>query len=285
MIKIYKHYTYEELNRQYNPRTDVPEYENYFKKWEEGSRQAQYNYPVATNICYGSGNPESLAIFPAANPGSKVMIFIHGGFWHLLDKELFYFLSPVFNDKSICSVFINYPSAPAATMDQIVSSCKTALHWLREHIQRYNGDPHEFYIIGHSAGAHLAAMLLATDSASLLKGAILASGIFHLEPVRLSYLNNILQFNPGTVATSSPALLKWLNDCPVLLITGGAESEEFKDQSKGLFEIRSKQNGAIQLLEIPGKNHYSILDCIIDSSSAVHHSIFAMMGGRQKYIH
>ena len=234
-MAIYKQYDQEQLNHQYNTRLKVPDYATYFESWETRSLQTQSKYPCYRNIQFGTRPEECMDIFPAKKPGSKTMIFIHGGYWHLLDKELFHFLAPTLLEYNITAVFINYRLAPAASISEIVSSCNRAVRWVSENIGDYNGNPSELYISGHSAGGHLASMLLTQNDFSLLKGVISLSGIFRLEPVMLSYLNNVLHIDPQAAALNSPVILNRCSNCPVLLITGEDESNEFKDQSAELF--------------------------------------------------
>jgi arylformamidase len=276
-MTIYKQYTQELLNNQYNTRLGVPGYAAYFESWEERSTQTRSQFAFARNIYFGTHIAECMDIFPAGKPGSKTMIFIHGGYWHLLDKELFHFLAPAFLKNNITCVFINYPLAPAVSIDEIVYSCRSAINWISENISDYNGNPSELYVSGHSAGGHLATMLLTAEDFSLLKGVISFSGIFRLEPIMLSYLNDVLHIDQQAAVRNSPVILNRYSDAPVLLVTGEDESHEFKDQSTELFNSWKHQNGAIELMNIASKNHYSILDTMTVENSPVQSSIFRLM--------
>jgi len=229
------------------------------------------------NIFYGSHPKECLDIFPAKKPDAKTMIFIHGGYWHLLDKTLFHFLAPSFLARNINIVFINYPLAPEASIDMIVSSCQRAIQWLHDNIIRYNGSPMEMYVMGHSAGAHLATMLLTAEHIKYLKGIISLSGLFRLEPVMLSFLNGILLMNIETAEKNSPVLFKSLNKCPIILATGINETDEFKDQSLEFYESRRNEDRVTELLMVKDRNHYSILDEITERNSLLASAIFRLM--------
>jgi arylformamidase len=280
MVTIYKQFNQEQLNYQYNTRLSVPDYKDYFEAWANKSSLTRSKFRNSQNIHYGIHAREYLDIFPAKKSGSKTMVFIHGGYWHLLDKKMFHFLTPFFGEHDITCVFINYPLSPEASISEIVSSCKRAMTWVSENINNYNGDPSEIYVSGHSAGGHLAAMLLTINDLSMLKGMISLSGIFRLEPVMLSYLNEMIGIDAEGAARNSPVLLNRCTHCPVLLVTGKNESEEFRDQSKELFDKWNSQNGPIELLEVPDKNHYSILDTITDKGSPVQSAIFRLMNIR-----
>src|SRR5205085_9450422 len=119
-----------------------------------------------------------------------------GGYWQMFDKSQFHFIAEAFRSHDVTTVLINYPLAPAASMDEIVTSCRKAMLWLQQNLAELNGDPDQLYIMGHSAGAHLAAMLIdegwAKNNAVNCKGVCGLSGIFNLVPIQLSNLNNIL---------------------------------------------------------------------------------------------
>jgi arylformamidase len=162
-MSIYKKYDQEQLNLQYNNRFHVPDFEDHLQRWESLSRLAEKKYRVIKDIPYGNELRESLDIFPSPQKGSKVLVFIHGGYWQKFDKSSFRFIGGAFADYGITTVLINYPLVPSVNIDQVVQSCRKAVDWIHINIAQWNGDPDQLYIAGHSAGAHLAAMLIAKE--------------------------------------------------------------------------------------------------------------------------
>ncbi|HRH48756.1 MAG TPA: alpha/beta hydrolase [Panacibacter sp.] len=276
-MDVYKHYNQEQLNAQYNNRLHVPDYANYFERWEKLSRQTEKEHAIFKDISYGSHALECLDIFPAANPNAKTLVFIHGGYWHLLDKRLFHFLAATFVKRNVTMVLINYPLAPSASMDAIVSSCRNAMLWLQNNLTSYGGDPTQVYIAGHSAGGHLAAMLLVNNNSTFIKGVVSLSGLFQLKPVMLSNINSVLQMDVEAAGRNSPACLQPIHQCPLLLAVGSNETDEFKDQTHEMYDNRKSKHSSIQLLNVPGKNHFSILDAVTENSSALQTAIFRLM--------
>jgi arylformamidase len=268
-MNVYKHYNQAQLNDQYNTRLQVPDYAVYFDRWERLSRQTAEDHTILKDILYGEHAKERLDVFPSGIPHSKTLIFIHGGYWHLLDKDMFHFLAGHFLKYNVTTVLINYPLAPFSPLDEIVASCRKALRWLHEHIESFNGDPAELYLLGHSAGGHLASMLMVGEEANFLRAMISLSGLFRLEPVMLSYLNDSIGLDRENVIKNSPVFLKPAKDCSLLLATGSAESDEFKAQSEELDHCWKSKCSFIDLLEVPQKNHYSILDAVIEKDSAL----------------
>jgi arylformamidase len=276
-MNVYKHYSLEQLNDQYNTRLQVPDFANYFDRWEKLSRQTAQLNTILKDIPFGAHPEERLDIFPSTIHHSKTLVFIHGGYWHLLDKAMFHFLAGHFLNYNVTTVLLNYPLAPQSSINEIVASCRKALRWLHDNITRFNGDPAELFLLGHSAGGHLASMLLVEEEAKFLRAMISLSGLFRLEPVMLTYLNDSIGMDRENAIKNSPVFLSPANDCPLLLVTGTEETDEFKDQSEELYDCWKSKCSNIEILKVPRKNHYSILDAVIEKDSILRAAIHRIM--------
>jgi arylformamidase len=276
-MNVYKHYNQEQLNDQYNTRLQVPDFATYFDRWERLSRQTAEHNTILKDIPFGDHPEERLDIFPSKIYHSKTLVFIHGGYWHLLDKAMFHFLAGHFLKYNVTTVLINYPLAPKSSMDEIVASCRKALRWLHGNMMRFNGDPTELYLLGHSAGGHLASMLLAEVEAKFVRALISLSGLFRLEPVMLSYLNDSIGMDHENAIKNSSVFLNPAGDCPLLLVTGTEESDEFKAQTEELYNNWKSKSSNIEFLKVPQKNHYSILDAVIEKDSTLRAAIIRLM--------
>jgi arylformamidase len=282
---VYKQYDQAALDLQYNNRLQVPEWADHLERWERTSRDAEKKYSPIKDIAYGEGPLENLDIFPSSQPHSKVLVFIHGGYWHKLDKSDFQFIGAGFHSYNITTIIINYPLAPIVTIDQIVQSCRKALFWIKENIAAYNGDPQQLYVAGHSAGGHLAAMLMTeaaeysgwSSSMKDIKGLCAMSGLFNLEPLRLSNINEVLQLDEQAVWRNSPVNWKPAFACPLLIAVGGNETDEYKSQSEELFNSW-KGSGMVQLEALAGANHYSIIEEAVKPGRALHDLIKKQLG-------
>jgi len=279
---VYKGYDQAALDRQYNNRLHVPHYATYTERWEMLSRQTEKEFPVVKNIPYAALPREQLDIYPSLHPCSKTLIFIHGGYWHKFDKSSFQFIGKAFSNYGITTVLINYPLAPEVSIDQIAASCRLAIHWLYQNISAYNGDPGQLYIAGHSAGGHLSAMLLATDwrcfnlITDVIKGACVISGLFNLIPIRLSDINKSLKMETETALRNSPVHLLPATQCPLSIVVGSNETNEFLDQSKELYTCW-KDSIPAEIIQVQGLNHYSILETMLDPQSCLHQAMRRML--------
>lgn len=279
-MMIYKKYDQQQLNLQYDNRFHVPGFQYYLDRWQQLSSIAENTNVVVKNIQYGGGSREHLDIFPSAAKASKTLTFIHGGYWQRFDKSSFYFVADAFARYNITTVLINYPLAPVVSMDQVVQSCDKAIEWIGNNIQHWNGDAGELYLVGHSAGAHLAAMLLTKEkepAKSNLKAVCGLSGLYNLLPVHLSNLNQVLQMDAEMASSISPVFKEPVVPCPFLIAVGESETDEFLDQSREMTNAWKNKNPATELMVVPGLNHFSILDSFCDVNSMLHQSMRRLM--------
>lgn len=278
---IYKQYNQEQLDRQYNNRYHVPDFETSLSRWETLSRSAEEKYRILKDIPYGTLSRETLDVFPSGHANAKTLVFIHGGYWHLFDKASFYFIADAFARYGVTTVLINYPLAPAYSIDQIVASCRKAISWLYDNLRNLNGDPEQIFVVGHSAGGHLAAMLITSGDSPggrmVPKGICALSGVFNLIPIQLSNLNGVLQMDKTVAIRNSPVQLSPVELCPLIIAVGKNETDEFRHQSEDLYWSWENKSRSIKLMEIPALNHFTILDSLHDIDSTAHKAICSLM--------
>lgn len=280
------------LDHMYNNRALVPEFAVHIERWQRDSAQARAQLPCALDVAYGSGQGETMDIFPPGEEAGRnpapVLVFLHGGYWRSLDKADHSFVAPAFARKGACVVVPNYalcpgsPSGPV-TVPYITMQMVKALAWVWRHISAHGGDPGRITVAGHSAGGHLAAMLLACKwpayerdlPACLVKNALSISGLYELESImHTPFLQGSLQLTPEQVMMASPA---WLphpsvkGGCGILYsVTGGQESAEFLRQNQLIRTAWGLQ--VVPVCEtLPGLNHFSILEALVAPAHPLHH--------------
>jgi arylformamidase len=266
------------LDRMYNNRELVPTHAEYFRRWAEASAEAVRAHPRQLDVRYGGGPNEHLDIFPAAQPDAPVLVFIHGGYWRAMDKREFSFVAPPFTRQGACVVIPNYALAPKVTLPQITMQIVQALAWAWRHIGRHGGNPNRITVAGHSAGGHLAAMMLACVwpvfgrdfPADLVKGALSISGLHDLEPImHTPFLQPSLRLTQQQVRQASPALLPPPAEGVLYAVNGGDESEEFHRQSRLIQEAWGEQR--VPVCEaLPGLNHFSVMDALVEPGARLH---------------
>jgi arylformamidase len=259
-------------NSMYNNRALVPDFADHFAHWKNASEQARQSLPAQLDVRYGDGPNETLDIFPAAQANAPVVIFIHGGYWRSLDKSDHSFVAPALRDMGACVVVVNYALCPGTpeqpvTIPDIAVQMAMATAWVWRHIGAHGGDCSNLTVIGHSAGGHLAAMLLACDwkkvgrdlPTGLVRKTMSISGLFDLEPVRKTpFVQGDLRITPAQVRMASPA--KWQRPSKGVLYTvaGGDESAEFLRHNRLIHQAWGPKT--VPVCEaLPGLNHFSIV--------------------------
>ena len=118
------------------------------------------------NIVYSKEHDLKLDVYSPkkVDKPKPVLVFIHGGNWIHGKKTIYKFFGKGFAKKGIVTVIINYRLGPNATYDSLTTNSAMALKWVRQNISRYKGDTNNIFVSGHSAGAHLAALIATDDS-------------------------------------------------------------------------------------------------------------------------
>ena len=269
------------LDRMYNNRALVPDHGDYFSRWAERSGQARRSQACSLDIAYGASPGEKLDVFPATHsaPGdAPVLVFIHGGYWRSLDKSEHSFLAPAFTDAGACVVMPNYDLCPAVTIPGIALQMVAALDWTWRNIARFGGNPGRITVVGHSAGGHLAAMLLACDwkkhapnlPADLVKNALSVSGLYELESVmHTPFLKDSLRLTPAQVAQASPAWFPAPRRGVLYSVAGADESEEFL-RHNALIEHAWGARAVPVREALLGLNHFSVLEALVQPGHRLH---------------
>jgi arylformamidase len=207
---VFRHFDRPELEREYDNRKKVPAdlLEAYRARWRAGSCKARETMPCALDLAYGPSALEKLDVFmPEGGGRNPVQVYIHGGYWHFGDKAECSYVALGFSAAGVITVPINYGLAPEVRIGEQVRQCAAALRWVRDNIAEYGGDPEQIHVTGHSAGAHLAVMLATRDPDSgasplppgLVRSVCALSGIYDLEPVRFTVVNDAVRLAPGPV--------------------------------------------------------------------------------------
>jgi len=263
-------------NQQYNARASIPDHPYVFTRWVRESEQVRRRHAALLDLAYGEASGERLDFFPASRRDAPLLVFIHGGWWRSLDKSDFSFIVPAYTRAGFNVALTNYTLAPEAGIEHIVAQQAKALGWLYHHAEQTDFDNTKIFIAGHSAGAHLAAMMLATkwpelDHAlppDLLKAGILLSGLYDLQPLlQAPFVNLDLQLTPQRAALLSPALHLPPPATPFVTAVGGLESDEFKRQNALLGQAWSASHHVD--IALPDANHLTICDAFSTPGTAL----------------
>jgi arylformamidase len=267
------------LDLQYNNRARVPEHAQIIARWQRDSAAARERLRPRLDLRYGELPHETLDVFaPAGAHDAPVLVFIHGGYWRALDKADHSFVAPPFVERGAVVVVPNYALCPAVGIDTIALEMVDALVWTWRHAAQFGGDRRRIVVAGHSAGGHLAAMLLACRwravapelPVQLLRGALAISGLFDLEPIRHTpFLREDLQLTAEAVRKLSPVRFPAPARGALYTVAGAAESDEFRRQNR-LMRDAWRERVVPVCAEIAGANHFDVLDDLAESDGQLH---------------
>jgi arylformamidase len=259
-------------DRMYNNRALVTDFAEHFAHWKSASVLARETLKPLLDVSYGEGPNETLDIFPAAQSNAPVVIFIHGGYWRSLDKSDHSFVAPALRDMGACVVVVNYALCPGTdsqpvTVPDIALQMARATAWVWRHIAQHGGDRQNITVVGHSAGGHLAAMLLGCDwkavgrdlPAGLVRKTMSISGLFDLAPVRKTpFVQGDLRLTPQHVRMASPAQWQRPRKGVLFTVVGGDESPEFLRHNRLIHQAWGAKTVPV-CEELPGLNHFSVV--------------------------
>lgn len=271
-MKIFKSYTREDLDREYNNRAKVAESAAIAERWTEESAAVRRQFSCDLDIAYGPEERQKLDIFPVERRDAPVLAFIHGGYWHSRDKSFVHFLAPTFLAAGVTFISIGYRLCPAVGMPDVVADVRRGVEWVSENARAFGGDPARIHLAGHSAGGHLAALLggPAGLAEGLIQGLCSISGLHDLEPIRLCYLNDQLGLDAETAHALSP--VRQIERMaprrtplpPHILTVGGAEGPEYLRQRDELAAALRAKKQPVETVDLPGRNHFTALEAFAD---------------------
>ncbi len=285
------------FDRMYNNRMLVPDFAHHLSTWTVRSIVARQLPGSHLDIPYGLGEGESLDVFRPRGEAegvagkAPVLVFLHGGYWRSLDKSDHSFVAPEFADAGTCVVVPNYALCPGTdehpvTVPHIALQMVKALVWTWRNIAQYGGDARRITVVGHSAGGHLAAMMLAcvwkTVAADLpsdlVRNALSISGLYELDAIRRTpFLQESLRLTPGDAIKASPAWMPRPDQGVLYSVCGGDESAEFIRQNQLI--QRSWGRDRVPVCEVlPGLNHFSAPGSLVDPGSRLHHLCSELLG-------
>jgi arylformamidase len=252
---------------EYNNRARVPEHVEIAERWSLLSSAYRLAGNTELDQPYGTRERHRYDLFHAEAPGAPVIAYIHGGYWQRGDRKDYSFVARELNAAGVTVAIPSYTLCPAVSVMEIaeeMQACMAAL-W-----KKTGKRP---MVIGHSAGGHLTAEMLARTwgggvPADLVRYGYAISGVFELAPLMRTSLNQALGLTPGTARAASPIHRPPpANGRRIVAAVGGAESDEFLRQSRVLAGTWGGIGIDASYEVIPGANHFTVVDELIRPDS------------------
>ncbi|KAJ1128809.1 hypothetical protein NDU88_007183 [Pleurodeles waltl] len=238
------------------------------KELTEGTQRSRGITHTLLNVSYGSEVGEKLDIYlPSKSIGAfPLLVYIHGGYWQELSKEESGFLAAPLVAKGVAVVAVGYDIAPKGHMDLMVSQVRRSVAFISQQYPLSRG----LYLCGHSAGAHLAAMVLSTAWSEYgvkpdIKGVFLVSGVYDLLPITRTYVNLPLQMTEEVALRNSPMqhvqeVKSVFKNCRIVVAVAENDSLEFHRQSREYFQSLQELGLNTSFSVVANTDHFDVIE-------------------------
>jgi arylformamidase len=264
---VFLNYDQAALDAAYDQAAYAPNREQLIERRIGDSGMARGRIGEPERIAYGSAEIEWLDIYRTGRTAAPVFVFIHGGAWRSGRAKDFAVPAEMFLAAGAHYIVPDFAWVQdvGGSLMVLADQVHRAVAWVYENIARFGGDPNRLYIGGHSSGGHLAAVALTTDwqhqfdlPANIIKGGICVSGMYDLEPVRLSARSRYVAFDDATVAELSP--IRHLDQllAPVIVAYGTCETPEFQRQNREFAAAVEAAGRPVRLLVGEHYNHFEL---------------------------
>ena len=222
-----------------------------FQKMSQATYEQHHHI---ADLQYDFQRRSTLDFFPTPVATNTTVIFIHGGYWQWCEKRDFAFVADFVLKQHAQCVLVEYDLAPQSSLNLINLQIRKAL----DYIHKQTWISSNVIVVGHSAGAHLAALNL---DHPLIDSAVLLSGIYDLKPIQETHLNKALNLSELDIKNLSPVEHSTHFAKPCTIAYGLDELPELKCQSQKYYQIRQQLEPEFtHLLSFVDTNHYSILE-------------------------
>ncbi|HXH99153.1 MAG TPA: alpha/beta hydrolase [Sphingobacteriaceae bacterium] len=224
-----------------------------------------------------------------------VIVFIHGGAWNSGKKDTYFWLGKNFVRKNAVAVIINYGLAPDNQYEQMAGDCAAAVKWVKNNIKKYGGNPERIFVMGHSAGGHLASLIdldprffAKQGIKNPIKGVILndAFGLDMFEYLTKTeqdhyYRSFVKTFSPDQEVWKKASPLTYVSNIknPYLIFAGGRTYPAIQIQSKRLADTLTATKHHVKYYKVGKKKHIGMITQMILGSNRLYRQIFEFMAG------
>ena len=221
-------------------------------------------------IPYGESESERFDLYAASSAPAPVCLFLHGGAWRQDEAKDYAFPAELFLGAGVHYAAVDFDNVVTTGGDlaPMADQVRRAIAFVYRNAASFGGDPNRIFVVGHSSGAHLAAVALTTDwdalgvPSDVIKGGVVCSGIYDLVPVSLSARKTYVNFTPHVIESLSPVLHVDRLSCPLLIAYGTHDTPEFQRQSIKLFDAASQAGKNVEVLVGDGYNHFELIETL-----------------------
>jgi len=265
------------LEQGYNVSQSRDDFQTLLKEWAIRSEEFRMRADSRLDCAYDQGPRDRIDLFRCGNSNAPLLVFIHGGYWQRGEKSGFSFIAKAFVESGVDVALVGYQLCPHTNMSSIAMQIRKAMVWLWRNARSLGVAAERINLCGHSAGGQLTAMMLATrwDRIAtdvpifLVKTGIPISGLYQLEPLRHTTINDALGMDATCAHENSPQFLRPSTEAPILVSLGGAETEQFHWQMDQFVGRWKSSEAPIERFIEPGVDHFDVINRLAESDSEI----------------
>lgn len=285
--KVWLDLDQQELDDAYTQIVYAPNRDQVTGRWASNSEIARQRLGPPQRFSYGPTPVEGLDVFACGKNNAPVNIFIHGGAWRGGEAKNYAFGAEPFVRAGAHFVALDFNNVieTGGNLMVMADQVRRALAWVFHNAGRFGGDPGRLYVSGTSSGGHLAAVALTTDwqgayglPADVLKGGLCSSGMYDLEPVRLSVRSSYVKFTDEIEQALSPQRHVEKVTCPVAVAYGTFETPEFQRQARDFASALKTSHKKVELLVGQGYNHFEMTETLGNPYGLLGRAALQLMG-------
>jgi arylformamidase len=258
------------LDEAYDQEIWAPNRALIVERRKAASERARAILGIPKRVAYGPGEHEGLDIFGCGIKGAPINVFVHGGAWRRNIAADYALQAEVLVRAGAHCVIIDFINVDQAGGDlfAMYRQVRRALAWVCNNAESFGGDRNRIYISAHSSGSHLAGVMLTRGwkeenlPPDAIKGAVLLSGMYDLEPVRLSKRSSYVKFTDAMVGELSAERHLGGLRTPLILAVGTCETPEFQRQSRDFAAAVKAAGKPAELIVGAGYNHFELLETL-----------------------
>lgn len=284
---VYLDYDQQELDYAYDQRPWLTNLDEIRQRMNQKCELARAHLGNPQRFSYGPTDIEALDVYATAAAHTPIHVHIHGGSWRFLNASATIYQAEMNVHAGANFVALDFTNVTetSGNLVPLADQVRRAVAWVYENADRFGGDPSRLFVSGHSSGGHLAGVVVTTDWESeyglprdLVKGGILASGMYDLYPVSLSARRKYVNFTEDVIQNLSPQRHIDTLVAPVTIAYGTKETPEFQHQGRAFAETIAASGKAVTLVVAEGFNHLEIYEDLGNPYGVVGRSILERMG-------
>ena len=223
---------------------------------------------VQRDVIYDRANQLALDIYrPRDARDAPVVVFFYGGSWKSGKRQWYGWAGEALARRGLVVVVPDYRLWPKVRLDGFMQDGAHAVAWAHAHASEYGGDPSSLFLMGHSAGAHIAA-LLATDGHWLagvgmhprqLAGFIGMAGPYDFLPLKNPDFIDMFGTTHEAQLRSQPVHFVDGDEPPMLLLQGGTDKVVWPRNATSMAAAMRREGESVEVKMYPDIGHSSIL--------------------------